>query len=90
MMLWLDLLIAGFVFYEAVLVSIYKLIKAQNPEMTIWIIMISKIVKMLLTIGAIFLVPKFTEIPMKHFALAAVGVYFITIIFESIFFLKKK
>lgn len=90
MILWLELLIAGFVFYEAVLVSIYRLLKKENPEMTMWLILGSKVIKLLLTILVIFIVPRVTEIPLKTFALTAVAVYFVTIIFESIFFLKKK
>jgi len=90
MMLWVELLIAGFVFYEAVLISIHKLLQKENPEMVIWVILGSKIIKMLLTIGVIFIVPRVTDIPMKTFALVTVGIYLITIIIESIFFLKKK
>lgn len=90
MMLWVELLIAGFVFYEAVIISIHKLLQKENPELVIWVILGSKLIKMLLTLGAIFLVPRFTNIPIKTFALVTVGIYLISIIVESIFFLKKK
>lgn len=88
--LWLELLIAGFIFYESVLISIYRLIAKSNPEQTTWIILGSKVVKILLTVGAILAVRYLTEIPLKRFALSAVAIYFVTILFESVYFLKKK
>lgn len=89
MMLWIEILIACFIFFESVVISIYNLLQKQNPELTLWVVMGSKLLKILFTVGAIFLVPRFTEIPMKTFALVTVGVYFISILFETIFFLKK-
>lgn len=89
-MMWVEFLIAGFVFYEAVLFSIYRLLQKENPELNLWVIMGSKVIKMLLSIAFIFVVPRVTEIPMKAFALTTVGIYFISLIVESIFFLKKK
>ena len=89
MMLWIEILIACFIFFESVVVSIYNLLQKQSPEYTLWVVMGSKLLKILFTVGAIFLVPRLTEIPMKTFALVTVGVYFISILFETIFFLKK-
>ena len=89
MMLWIEILIACFIFFESVVISIYNLLQKQNPELTLWVVMGSKLLKILFTVGAIFLVPRLTEIPMKQFALVTVGIYFISILFETIFFLKK-
>lgn len=89
MMLWIEILIGCFIFFESVVISIYNLLQKQNPEMTLWVVMGSKLLKILFTVSAIFLVPRFTEIPMKPFALVTVGIYFISILFETIFFLKK-
>lgn len=89
-MIWVEILIAAFVFYEAVVISIYRLLQQSNPEMNMWVVMGSKLIKMAFTLGAIFLVPRVTEIPLRQFALATVGVYFVSIVVESIFFLKKK
>lgn len=89
-MMWVEILIAGFVFYEAVIFSIYRLLQKQNPEMNLWVIMGSKVIKLLITVGVIFVVPRLTEIPMKEFALTTVGIYFVSLVVESIFFLKKK
>lgn len=89
-MMWVEILIAGFVFYEAVIFSIYRLLQKQNPEMNLWVIMGSKVIKLLITVGVIFVVPRVTEIPIKEFALTTVGIYFVSLVVESIFFLKKK
>lgn len=88
-MMWIEILIICFVFFESVVISIYNILQKQSPEYTLWVVMGSKLLKILFTVGAIFLVPRFTEIPMKTFALVTVGVYFISILFETIFFLKK-
>ena len=88
-MMWIEILIICFVFFESVVISIYNILQKQSPEYTMWVVMGSKLLKILFTVGAIFLVPRLTEIPMKTFALVTVGVYFISILFETIFFLKK-
>lgn len=88
-MMWIEILIICFVFFESVVISIYNILQKQSPEYTLWVVMGSKLLKILFTVGAIFLVPRLTEIPMKTFALVTVGVYFISILFETIFFLKK-
>lgn len=89
-MKWLQFLIAGFVFYEAVIISVVRELQKVNPNATVWVIMISKVVKLLLTAGVIFAVSRLTEIPIRTFALTTVGIYVVSLIVESIFFLKKK
>ncbi len=89
-MMWLQILIAGFVFYEAVIISVVRELQKVNPNATVWVIMISKVVKLLLTAGVIFAVSRLTEIPIRTFALTTVGIYIVSLIVESIFFLKKK
>lgn len=89
-MIWVEILIAAFVFYEAVVISIYRLLQQSAPEQTMWVVMGSKLIKMALAAGAVFLVPRHTDIDMRTFALTTVSVYFVSIVVESIFFLKKK
>lgn len=89
-MIWVEILIAGFVFYEAVVISMFRLLEDTSLEWANWLILISKGVKLLLSAAIIFLVPRLTSIPIRHFALAVVAVYFVSLIFETIFFLKKK
>lgn len=89
-MTWLQILIAGFVFYEAVVINVVKQLEKLNPAATTWVILGSKVIKLLLTVGVILAVKFLTEIPIRQFALTTVGIYFVSLIVESIFFLKKK
>ena len=89
-MMWLQILIAGFVFYEAVIINVVRELQKVNPAVTVWVILGSKVLKLLLTALTILLVARLTEIPIRQFALTTVGIYFVSLIVESIFFLKKK
>ncbi len=89
-MMWLQILIAGFVFYEAVVINVVRELQKVNPSVTVWVILGSKVLKLILTVVTILLVAHLTEIPKRQFALTTVGIYFISLIVESIFFLKKK
>ena len=89
-MMWLEILIAGFVFYEAVVINVFRELQKVNPTLAVWVILGSKGLKLLLTILTILLVARLTDIPIRRFALTTVGIYFVSLIVESIFFLKKK
>ncbi len=89
-MMWLEILIAGFVFYEAVVINVFRELQKVNPTLAVWVILGSKVLKLLLTILTILLVARLTDIPIRRFALTTVGIYFVSLIVESIFFLKKK
>ena len=82
--------VLGYIFYESVVISLYRLFQKSNPGMCIWIILGSKILKLLLTASGILLVREFTQTPFKRFALITVAIYVISIVVETIFFLKKK
>lgn len=89
-MMWqLEVLIIAFVFYESVVISIFKLIHKSNPKWGFWIILGSKALKFMLTIAGILAVKALTEIPLRRFALMAVAVYLVSVCFETIYFLKK-
>lgn len=89
-MMWqLEILIIAFVFYESVIISIYKLIYKSNPQWGFWIILGSKGLKFILTVGGILAVKILTEVPLKRFALMAVAVYLVSVIFETFYFFKK-
>jgi len=87
---WVQALILGFVFYESLVVGIYNAVVKDFPQSLLWITLGSKIVKMLLSIIAFVAVKLLTDIPIKPFALTLVGIYLVSIIFETIYFLKKK
>lgn len=84
----LEILVITFVFYESLIISIFKLINKSNPAWGFWIIMGSKALKLILTIGGIAAVKLLTDIPLKRFALMAVAVYLVSVVFETIYFLK--
>ena len=89
-MMWLALLIAGFVFYESVVINLFRLMQQSSPEKATWVALGSKVVKLLLTVAVILLVPRLTTIPLRTFALTTAGIYAISLVVESIIFLKKK
>ncbi|MCQ2508792.1 MAG: hypothetical protein MJ097_08410 [Dorea sp.] len=61
------------------------------PEQSIWVIMGSKVVKLLLAVIAILTVYIFIDdIEIKHFSFGVITAYLISLVFETIFFLKKK
>lgn len=87
---WIYALIFGFIFYESIIVGIYNAVVKDYPQAVLWITMGSKIIKIIISVTAILLVRMLTEIPLESFALTLVGIYFVSIIFETIYFLKKK
>jgi len=86
----LEVVAVCYVFYESVVISLYRLFQKENPNMCMWVVLGSKGLKLLLTAGGILLVKMLTEVPFKRFALITVAIYFASIIVETIFFLKKK
>lgn len=79
-----------FVFYESVVFSIHRQLQQASPNVNVWFMLAAKGLKLILTAVGILLVRQFTEIPFKRFALITVAIYFVSVIAETIFFLKKK
>ena len=82
--------ILSYIFYESVVISLYRLFQKSNPNLCLWIILGSKGLKLLLTVMGILLVRELTHTPFRQFALITVAIYVISIVVETIFFLKKK
>ncbi|MBQ0057054.1 MAG: hypothetical protein KBT20_05285 [Bacteroidales bacterium] len=82
-----ELVLIGFIFYETVVINIYKRL---DPSQRLWLILGSKIVKLVLTIGGILAAKMLCEGSVKEFALVTIGIYLIATIVETIYFLKKK
>jgi len=82
--------ILSYVFYESVVISLYRLFQKSNPDFCTWIILGLKGVKLLLTVMGILLVRELTQTPIKKFALITIAIYVVSIVVETIFFLKKK
>lgn len=87
---WVELLLVGFVFYESLLISIHKLLVKQNQQIAFWVLMGSKVVKLLLAVVTVVMVRYWTTLPLKRFALVLVAMYLVSTLFETIYFLKKK
>lgn len=87
---WVEALIIGFVFYESLIVGIYNAVVKDYPQATLWVTLGSKLIKVMLSVVAVLLIKTMTEVPLKPFALTLVGIYLLSIIFETIYFLKKK
>lgn len=82
-----ELILIGFIFYESVVINIYKRL---DPSLRLWLILGSKILKLLFTIGIILTVKLTNAAPVKEFALFTVGTYLLATIVETIYFIKKK
>lgn len=88
---WIVILIIATFLIEAAIIWFYSWMQKNMPEQSLWVIMGSKILKLLLAVGAILLVYAFVDdIEIKHFSLGVITAYLISLVFETIFFLKKK
>lgn len=88
---WIIILIIATVLVEASIIWFYQWMKKNMPEQSIWVIMGSKVVKLLLAVIAILTVYIFIDdIEIKHFSFGVITAYLISLVFETIFFLKKK
>lgn len=90
---WTVILItaAAFVLIETVVIWLYRWTQKNMPEQSLWVIMGSKVLKLILAAVAIIAVYAFSDdIEIKHFSLGVITAYLISLVFETIFFLKKK
>lgn len=90
---WTVILItaAAFVLIETVVIWLYRWTQKNMPEQSLWVIMGSKVLKLILAAVAIIAVYAFLDdIEIKHFSLGVITAYLISLVFETIFFLKKK
>lgn len=90
MMGWIEGTLIVFVFIESVIISVYRLLVKQNPSVATLVILGSKVIKILLTIGWILFVKYTTEVPIKKFALITVAIYLISTVVETICLLKMR
>ena len=90
MMPWQVLLITAFAVIEIFIVWAHRWTQQNSPEYSLWVVMGAKVLKLVLSIGSILLVNFLTEIPVITFSLWLMGCYIVTIVVESLFFIKKK
>lgn len=90
MMGWIEGTLIVFVFIESVIISVYRLLVKQNPSVATLVILGSKVIKILLTIGWILFVKYTTEVSIKKFALITVAIYLVSTVVETICLLKMR
>lgn len=82
-----------FAFYEIGLTLFYKWVKREYLEMTTWVILGSKVLKLFIATACMVFVRFFTHESIVGYALILLGIILITVIYETTFFLlsgKKK
>lgn len=88
---WIVILIIATFLIEAAIIWFYSWMQKNMPEQSLWVIMGSKVLKLILAAVAIIAVYAFSDdIEIKHFSLGVITAYLISLVFETIFFLKKK
>lgn len=87
---WVEWMAAAFVFYEAVFLNVYKRLQALGAQGLVWVILGSKVLKLLLSLVSLLLVKQFSTLPLRTYALTLVGFYGLSLVVESIILLKKK
>lgn len=88
---WIVVLIVATVVVEAAIIWFYRWVQANAPEQGLWVILGSKVVKLLLAVVAIVAVYTLADgIDIKQFSIGVIVAYLVSLFFETVFFLKKK
>ena len=82
-----SLTILFFVLYEIGLTLLYMWMKKESAEMTTWVILGSKVLKLLFAAGIVILVKLFTQEDIVKFALTMLGILLVSILYETTYFL---
>lgn len=82
-----SLTILFFVLYEIGLTLLYMWVKKESAEMTTWVILGSKVLKLLFAAGIVILVKLFTQEDIVQFALTMLGILLVSILYETTYFL---
>lgn len=82
-----SLIFLFFVLYEIGLTLLYMWVKKESAEMTTWVILGSKVLKLLFAAGIVILVKLFTQEDIVQFALTMLGILLVSIFYETTYFL---
>lgn len=88
-MMWQIVLMVGCVLVEGLIIGAHYLLKRLNPNMTLFVAMGAKVLKIALAALAIFVVYRFTEIPILTFCIWLAACYIVALIIETYILLKK-
>jgi hypothetical protein len=90
MMPWLVYLIVIVVVMEIGICWIYNYLRKKQPEYTIWVVLSSMAVKVVIAAIMMLTVHFLTEVPLTEFSMWMLGCMFVGLVAETIYFLKKK
>lgn len=90
-MTWLAALVVVTLLVETAILECYRWVQANMPEHSIWVILGAKVVKILVVIAAFLSVYTFADsVDIEQFGIAVVIAYLLSLVLETVFFLKKK
>ena len=84
-----SLMILFFVLYEIAFIQLYKWARVNNPEMTLWVIMGSKVFK-IIAAGIMLFVRFLTDEPLVRFGIIMLGVLLLSVLIESAYCLRNR
>ena len=87
---WQIALIVSTLLIETGVLAAYRWTQSNQPEYGVWVILGAKVLKILLSVAVIVGVAMLTDIPVATFCIWLVACYLLSMIVESIFFIKKK
>ena len=90
MTLWQIVLIVSTLLIETGVIMTYNWTRRNQPEYAIWVVLGAKVLRFVLTAAAIISVVTLTDIPTIPFCIWLVVCYLLSMIVESIYFIKKK
>ncbi|MDO4497136.1 MAG: hypothetical protein Q4B58_04835 [Bacteroidales bacterium] len=89
MIIWTLVLACLFVGVEVGVIFLYNWAQKQAPDQALWVVMGAKVVKILLAVIAL-VAGYYLGLPLAYMAGGLIAIYLISLIFETVFFVKKK
>lgn len=86
----ISLMVLFFVLFEIGVITLYRWALANNPEMTVWVILGSKVFKILTAALMLILVRFLTHEPLVRFATVMLVVLLLSILIESAYCLRHR
>lgn len=83
-------MILFFVLYEAGFIALYKWACENNPEMTLWVIMGSKVCKIIAAGIMLVFVRLLTDEPLVRFGIIMLVVLLLSVLIESAYCLRNR
>lgn len=83
-------MILFFVLYEAGFIALHKWARENNPEMTLWVIMGSKVCKIIAAGIMLVFVRLLTDEPLVRFGIIMLVVLLLSVLIESAYCLRNR